>query len=625
MRRSKSRHAMNPAAGPASKSPFLSCWAALACLGWVACTPSANTLVLRAAAPVGLANAALFRQIIMAEPASLREAAARAGSDRALEPSALAVGASGDELIGARLDRSTAEARQWRVAVTVSAPPVLAPGLLVFGSGDELIALSPETGQRLWAMPARGAAALASSASAKHTALLLGDRRGRRWISVYDSAPRERLRITAEALLGAPTLLGNIVLVPVGDGYVSAIDVARFAEVARIRLGSAPVQPLSIAGTLFYGGPPWHEAARDAPGYALPRRPLPEPVQNGPVDVPVARPGARQPEATRLYVDPTPGPSGARDIYLATQGRIALGLERERGTLEWVIALPGRVLAATAAPGGFALCDASGGVRLIAGQTGHVERHWQLVRERRITLGEPTLVACTLSGGRILGADPDRKDTTREPLLDQLARVLELSDPALAPVQRFLARELAARDEPEATRVLIDLVSRRSLDRLLQSEAEDLLATRRVGNSYMLAALAGGEPRGEQALPPIAPLGEALAALGERRAAPLLARQLNRPAHATHALARAAAALETLASEGEYDELSVFFSLHRTSADDADSVAAVVSIARTLLRVGGQKARTLLQFATLDPLTVPEVKAAIDEALAANAAAVTGL
>jgi hypothetical protein len=141
----------------------------------------------------------------------------------------------------------------------------------------------------------------------------------------------------------------------------------------------------------------------------------------------------------------------------------------------------------------------------------------------------------------------------------------------------------------------------------------------------MLAALAGGEPRGEQALPPIAPLGEALAALGERRAAPLLARQLNRPAHATHALARAAAALETLASEGEYDELSVFFSLHRTSADDADSVAAVVSIARTLLRVGGQKARTLLQFATRDPLTVPEVKAAIDEALEANAAPVTGL
>jgi hypothetical protein len=204
-------------------------------------------------------------------------------------------------------------------------------------------------------------------------------------------------------------------------------------------------------------------------------------------------------------------------------------------------------------------------------------------------------------------------------LLDQLASVLRLSDPTLTEAQRFLSRELAARPEPEATRVLIELVTRHSLDRVLQSEAEDLLATRRVGRDHMLAALSDAVPRGEQALPPIAPLGEALAALGEQRAAPLLARQLNRPAHTAHAIARAAAALEVLASEAEYDELSVFFSLHRTSADDADWVAAVVSIGRALLRVGGQKARTLLQFATRDPLTVSEVKNALERELGTSA------
>jgi hypothetical protein len=614
---------MNPAADPSSTSRLRSCWVALACIGWAACAPSPSTLHLRPTAPVGSTDAALFRTIVSTKAASTRAAERTAASGMG-DPSALAVGASADELIGARLDRTGEEARQWRTEVTVSAPPVLAPGLVVFGSGDELVALSSENGRRLWTVPARGAAALASAANARRTALLVGDRRGGRWISVYDPAPRERLRVTAEAALGAPALVGDALLVPSGDGYVSAIDVAGRAEVARIRLGSAPVQPLWSGDTLFYGGPPWREAARDAPAHDLPRRPLPEPVENGPLDISRQGPVGRPLDVTRLYIDPTSGTSAGRDIYLATHGRVALGLERQRGTLEWVIALPGRVLAATVAPGGFVVCDASGGVRLIAGQTGHVERQWQLVRRRRITRGEPTLSACALSSGRILGPDPLTPATPREPLLEQLARVLGLSDPTLAPAQRFLSRELAARAEPEATRVLIELVSRHSLDRLLQSEAEDLLATRRVGEAYMLTALAGGEPRGEEALPPIAPLGEALAALGERRAAPLLARQLNRPAHAPHALARAAAALEKLASEDEYDELSVFFSLHRTTADDADSVAAVVSIGRTLLRVGGQKARTLLQFATRDPLTVPEVRTALEQALEASAPSVAG-
>jgi hypothetical protein len=198
-------------------------------------------------------------------------------------------------------------------------------------------------------------------------------------------------------------------------------------------------------------------------------------------------------------------------------------------------------------------------------------------------------------------------------LLEQLARVLSMNDPRLTDAQRFLSRELAARPEPEATRVLIDLVSRHSLDRVLQSEAEDLLAIRRNGQDYMLAALENGERSGDAtALPPIAPLGEALAALGEQRAAPLLARQMNRPAHTAAALARTATALEQLASEAEYDELSVFFSLHRTSADSPELVAAVVSIGKTLLRVGGPRARHLVSVATRDPLTVPDVRAALE-------------
>lgn len=614
---------MNPPTHPSPASSALLrslAWALLGC----ACAAAPSSLQLGVRAPAQLASPTFFRRTVT------EGTPAKAALD---EPIALAVGATEDEVIAARLDREPRDARQWRVELPVSTPPLLAPGVIAIGSGDELVALSPVDGRRLWAVPAHRAIALALAADATGTALLWGDRRARRWISFYDRASHERLRVTAAGLLGAPALLAGTLLVPNGDGYLSAVNVAAGTERARVRLGSAPVEPLWTQAGLFFGGPPWIELAREAPPYDLPRRPLPGPVQIGPMDV--GAPGSAAPaaEVTRLYVRPTHTPTyEQKDVYMATYGRLVVGFERDGGALEWVAALPGRVLGAVAVAGGFVVCDDSGGVRLLVAQTGRVEREWQLARRRSAPRGPARLSACALSGGRVL--DPAADDPAEngpaedadasgraqapaqpEPLLHQLGRVLALSDPGLSGAQRFLSRELAARSEPEATGALIELVMRHNLDRLLQSEAEDLLATRRNGTEYMLAALAGGDGRGEEALPPIAPLGEALAALDERRAAPLLARQLNRPAHAPSAVARAAAALEQLASEAEYAELSVFFSLHRTNADGPEWVAAVVSIGRTLLRVGGAKGRSLLQFATRDPLTVQKVRSALEQAL----------
>jgi outer membrane protein assembly factor BamB len=445
--------------------------------------------------------------------------------------------------------------------------------------------------------------------------LLQVDRRGQRSIAVYErsarGAPQQRLRITASGALGTPALLHGALLVPWGEGYVSALDVNAQTELGRARLGSEPLHALWWGGALFFGGPPWVELTPGGtPPYALPRRPLP-----GAVLGPLPDAGT---DVTRLYVQPAPntthgGAGGAH--YMATYGRIAFGLEREQGALAWVLALPGRALAALASEGRFIVCDDTGGVRALSSATGRVERLWQIVRQRSISPGEPALAACALAPGATLAAEPEVAASAPEPLLEQLAKVLALSDPELTDAQRFLSRELAARPEPEATRLLIELVRRHSLSRVLQSEAEDLLATRRNGADHMLAALSESGPQGEEALPPIAPLGEALAALDEKRAAPLLARQLNRPAHTASAVARAAAALERLASEDEYGELSVFFSLHRTSADSPEWVAAVVSVGRTLLRVGGERARTLIRFALRDPLTHAEIKAALEREL----------
>jgi hypothetical protein len=202
-------------------------------------------------------------------------------------------------------------------------------------------------------------------------------------------------------------------------------------------------------------------------------------------------------------------------------------------------------------------------------------------------------------------------------LVDQLARVLALSDPDLAGAQRFLSRELAVRPEPEATRVLIALASRRSANPILQSEAEDLLATRRNGAEFMLQALERSGPRSVDPLAraPLAALADALEALDDRRAAPLLAAQMNQLGHSPQALARVAGALEHLAGAAEYAPLEMFFSLRRTSADQAELVEAVVSVGRTLLRVGAAQGRRLVQLASRDPLTSPGVRAGLEPEL----------
>jgi hypothetical protein len=54
--------------------------------------------------------------------------------------------------------------------------------------------------------------------------------------------------------------------------------------------------------------------------------------------------------------------------------------------------------------------------------------------------------------------------------------------------------------------------------------------------------------------------------------------------------------------------LKTFFSLYRATADDPELVAAVVSVARALLRVGGVEGKRIVANAATDSLTQPEIQ-----------------
>jgi outer membrane protein assembly factor BamB len=147
----------------------------------------------------------------------------------------------------------------------------------------------------------------------------------------------------------------------------------------------------------------------------------------------------------------------------------------------------------------------------------------------------------------------------------------------------------------------------------VRNESRRLLAKRKNGAEFMLATLE--EPfdilSATKLPPPVGPMADALAEMGERRAAPLLARHLNDPATAIEDVVHAAKALSVLATTEELPALRTFFALYRATADDPPLVQAVVSVAEALVKIGGGDGRAIVQRAAKDPMTQPDVARAL--------------
>src|SRR5690606_37886943 len=144
----------------------------------------------------------------------------------------------------------------------------------------------------------------------------------------------------------------------------------------------------------------------------------------------------------------------------------------------------------------------------------------------------------------------------------------------------FLLEELPHVKDPLTTKILIDLVEHPRTVPSLAKRARVLLAEQRTGVEYMLAALerhydflSGKQP------PPVGPLAQALEAMNEAQAAPLLAKHLNDPATDVKDVGLLANALYKLATHAEGEELKTFFALYRATADQAPLVDAVIKVA----------------------------------------------
>lgn len=575
----------------------------LAALGLVA---ASSLAVLGGGCGGGQAQGAAFDGAQLDDGAAMSALQKQLAGVRIPRGADVAVGVFGERsLVGVKLEGGD----PWTFEHPIACRPAVAGGVVVGVGANEMFGLDALTGKLLWSRKAGGCPRGAGD-DGRITIVSTRPINGRGGIVVAIDRDGQVVRqIEDPADIGVPAIVDGFLFLPWNAQYVSAYDLAPGDEVARVRPGGRVTRAFTTGGALFFGDAAatrfderFTAPAGGRTTIALPSRALPDhPVWMDSGDD--VSPTAAQPsDRVRLYARPTAtGPaavSGGR--YAATHGRVAMGLSAADGALAWVHAHDAPFLGGAAYEGGFALCDAEGRVTFLDARTGAVAGS--------ALLGIP-VDACLVQADAFTrtAADPPR------PLRDGIAGAIRLQHSDAAPIQRFLLGEMVASVDEEATQTLIQLVVEGGAPADLAPDVRAALAARRKGASFMIAELQkpydflDGVLRG----PPVGPLAEALAAMGEKRAAPILAEHLTSPETAPADVERAAAALRVLAGPAELPALRHFFAAYRSEPTDPSIVLAVAHVAGALVRLG---AADVVTSAAKDPSTSGAVRAKLDPA-----------
>lgn len=516
----------------------------------------------------------------------------------------VAVGVVDEGLSGVTLDSG----KTWSFAHPVDARPWVVGDVVVGTGGGKLFALDAETGRKLWSRPSTGKIRGAGD-DGTTTVVSLEPKQGASMLLAVGRDGSLVGQLAAEVAIGTPAVVKNLVFIPWQNQYVTVYDLTSGEEVARAVLRHQTSHAFVEGGSLYFGevgvtrfDARIGQAARDqASKVSLPARELP------------GKPRWLQPggfagktssdafDAIRAYARPEPSAEGLgldSERYYVTYYRIAAGMKDATGELAWVRHMDHDAVGGAAYDGGVAICQRSGDVVFYDASAG--------AAEGAVSLGGPVR-ACVVQADTL---DRAPEAPRQEPLVEQIAQVIDVTETEMVMMHGFLLRELIAQQSPKATQRLIELATDARTPEDLRQTARTGLASRRNGETYMLEAL---EQRydylaGVMVTPPVGPLADALGAMGEKRAAPLLAKHLNDPANSTDDVRRAALALEKLATPAELEELETFLALYRATAHNDDILAAVVAVAKAIVRVGGKQGKELVRAAAHDPLTVPSLQ-----------------
>ncbi len=515
---------------------------------------------------------------------------------------AVGVGGNSDKVVGVPL----AGGNPWTFAHAVDVRPTIAGSVVVGEGGGELFALDAATGRKLWARQVGPMSMRGAGDDGKITVVSLAGSTGSVLLAV-DRDGNVARQIETDKGLGVPAVLGGFAFVPWQNQYVSVLDLANGEEAGRVLIRGKVSHAFAEGGALFFGEQDlfrWDDKIKNASRnqathIALPQRELPgTPSLMAPGDEKLG-PVALALDKTRMYARATASEPIAFDSnrFYGTYFRLAMAFDSQTTKLAWVYSNKVDLVGGAAGPSTFVLCDEEGKVVVLDAATGGVERE--------LSLGGP-IKSCVAQADGLAASAPQPPP----PLAQQIAAALTNRDSEMVSGQRLLLRELATLEDESVTKTLVDLASNPLTAPILITDSRVALAARRNGAKYMLEALARHYDflRDVLLTPPVGPIAQALAAMKEKQAAPLLAAHLLDPADTDDDVKQAAAALVELGDSSQVPALKQFVTLYRAAADSEQVAAAVVSAGQALLAFGGPDGRKIVDAALADPMTVEMVK-----------------
>lgn len=552
------------------------------------------------------------------ERARARALAERLASSVIRRGADVAVGATEGGLSGVPLGGGST----WRYPHAIDSVPFLAGDIVVAEGDGQLFALAASDGRPLWERPTGGRALRGAGDDGATTVVCLEPLADAGSVLLaIDRNGRVLRQLETEDEIGRPAVVGNVALLPFRGRWISGYDIALGVEIGRLSLLERATHVVVTAGAPYAAetsllrldesllSPLSSRLLPPTPVFAPAVRWLSSALEPHPVS------GAVR-DRTLAFAELRPaeqGPGFVDDrVYLATR-RMVFSMHAPPGQaaeVSWFHTHPTTVLAGAAYGGGIALCDSEGMVTFIDSATG--EKGGRLSLEGRIT----TCVMQADGLSRVSGG------TSPPPLDQQVGDLFARDEEALLGGKRDVLQYLSTRAlDEETTRVLVDLAAGNTA-RGVEPELEAALAQRRSGSSYLLAGLGKllSKPRPFEGWTPVAALAEALSALVDRRATPLLLRALLDPDLRRADAPRVAAAAAILAGETDVSALEAFLDRKLPGNPDDDEARAVVHVARALLRVGGARGLARVTRAANDPLTPPGLRAPLLALIAAEPA-----
>jgi outer membrane protein assembly factor BamB len=537
-----------------------------------------------------------------------------------IPPSAdVVVGVAGnaDRLVGAPLGSTAAHSgSRWTFQHPLDARPVIAGNVVVASGANEVFALDARTGSVLWRRPTGGIPLLGAGDDGTVTVVTFGKAGGVGNVLLAVARDGQVVRqIETDKPLGAPAVLERLAFVPWAGQYVSVIDLANGDEAARVTVRELTSRAWTQGGSLWFGELAFirfdehiKDASRGkASTVTLPARELPGSPQLLPTADHPLPPAADATDKVHIYARPQATDTGATlqdDRWAATYFRVAMGFDGDKGKLAWAHLQSADFVGGAAAVGGVVLCDEQGKVVELDATTGGVTAE--------MDLGEP-VKACLVSADahQVRGTPSETKS-----LPQQLSEVVRTDDPQLGAAQKLLLRELAKADDETATQTLVDLASDPRTSPDLLGEARTALGNRRNGARFMEAALGRHYDFLKDVLraPPVGPIAQALGAMKDRKASPLLASHLLDPADTDDDVKQAAAALAVVAGPEQLPTLRQFFGMYRASAPNDDIAMALVSAGQALILLQDSG---VVAAAAKDATTVPYARERLVELVAA--------